>query len=92
MFLILQTQSSLFRMTTVLPLSAFCTIISLFLRRIFNALNFSLGKFFSRVLPVSLYDETAQSLSLLLMNSLSKLETSKESASLYNSLKVKIFQ
>ena len=79
-------------MTTVLPLSAFCTIISLFLRRIFNASNFSLGKFFSRVLPVSLYDEKAESLSLLLTNYLSKLETSKESTSLYNSLKVKIFQ
>ena len=33
-------------MTTVLPLSAFCTMISLFLRRIFNASNSALGKFF----------------------------------------------
>ena len=61
-------------------------IISLFLRRIFNASNSSLVKFFSIVLPVSLYDEKV-SLSLLLMKSLSKLETSKESTSLYNSLK-----
>ena len=46
----------------------------------------------SQVLPVSLYDEKAESLSLLLTNYLSKLETSEESTSLYNSLKVKIFQ
>ena len=74
-------------MTTVLPLFSFCTIISVWLRKIFNAPNFSLGKFFSRVLPVSLYQGKAESLSLLLMNSLSKLETSKESTSLYNSSK-----
>ena len=74
-------------MTTVLPLSAFCTIISLFLRTIFNTSNSALGKFFSNVLPVSLYDEKAESLSLLLLNSLSKLETSKESTSLYSSSK-----
>ena len=42
------------QITTVLPLSAFCTITSLFLRKIFNASNSSLGKFFSGVLPVSL--------------------------------------
>ena len=42
---------------------------------IFNVSNSTLGKF-SRILPVSLYDEKADSLSLLLINSLSKLETS----------------
>ena len=74
-------------MTTALPLSAFCTIISLFLRRIFNASNSTLGKFFSNVLPVAFYDEKAESLSLPLINYLSKLETSTESTSLYNSSK-----
>ena len=70
-------------MTTVLPLSAFCTII----RRIFNASNSAFGKFFSKVLPVSLHDEKAESMSLLLINSLSKLETSKKSTALYSSSK-----
>ena len=44
----------------------------------------------SQELPASLYDEKVESLSLLLMNSLSKLETSKESTSLYNSSKASI--
>ena len=69
-------------MATVLPLSAFYTIISLILRRIFNASYSDLGNFFSKVLPVSLLIK--KSLSLLLINSLSKLETSKEWASLYS--------
>ena len=48
-------------MSTVLPSSAFCTNIPLFLR-IFNVSNSSLGKFFSRILPVSLKnDEKAES-------------------------------
>ena len=72
---------------TVLAFPAFCTIVSLFLRKIFNASNFSLGKFFPRVLLLSLYDDKAKSLSLHLINSLSKLETSKESTSLCNSSK-----
>ena len=70
-FFILQTYSFLLKIT-----------ISLFLRRIFNTSNFSLGKF-SRILPLFLYDEKAESLSLLLINSLYKLETMKESTSLY---------
>ena len=52
-------------MKTVLPLSAFCTIASMFLRRLFYASNSSLGKFSSRVLPAILYDEKAESLSLV---------------------------
>ena len=43
---------------------------------IFNASNSCLGKFPSRILPGSLYDEKADSLSLPLINSSSKLETS----------------
>ena len=43
MFFILETQVFVFKMTTVLPLSAFCTIISLLLRRVFNASNSILG-------------------------------------------------
>ena len=75
-------------MTTVLPLSAFCTIIYLLLRRIFNASNFALVKSFSKVLPVSYYDEKAESLSLLLIKSLYKLEISKKSTSLYSNSRV----
>ena len=37
----------------------------MFLRRLFCASNSSLGKFSSRVLPASLYDEKAESLSLV---------------------------
>ena len=74
-------------MTTVLPLSTFCTRILLFLRRIFNTWNFTLRKFLSRVLPVSLYDEKAEALSLLLINALTKLKTSKGLTPLYNSIK-----
>ena len=70
-------------MIIVFPLSPICTVISLFLRSIFSASNSFLGKFFSRVLPVSFYDEKAEYLSLLLINPLSKLETSKKSTSLY---------
>ena len=72
------THNLMFKITTVLPLSAFCTIISLFLRRIFNASNSTMGKFLSIVLPVS-YDKNKESQSLLLIRSLSKWETSKES-------------
>ena len=53
---------------------------------ILNASNPAWGKIFSKVLLVSLYDEKAESLSLLWINSLSKLETSKESTSLYRCL------
>ena len=74
-------------MTTVLPLPAFCTIISLRLRRIFNPSNYTFDNFFTRVLPPSLYDEKAESLSLLLINVLSQLETSKEKTSLCNNSK-----
>ena len=74
-------------MATALPLSAFYTIISLLLRGIFNASNSTLAKFFSIILPVCFYDDKAESPSLLLINSLSKLKFSKELVFLYNSLK-----
>ena len=69
-------------MLAALPLSIFCTIIFFLLRRFFNAPSSSLAMFLSRDLQTSLYDEKAESMCLLLINYLSKLDFSKESISL----------
>ena len=80
--------SLLLRITILLPLSAFLIPQSLFLTKLFSALNPSLERFLSDILETCLNNEYVLSRSLLLAHSLLKSPISKLVISLNNISKV----